>query len=79
MQLSTEEQQVLQSGQPVHCVEAETRLECVVLRADQFERLGYPFDSDQSVPIAEMSHLLIDTSPEDWKDPVEWKAAKPTS
>ena len=77
MQLSAKEQQILQSGQPVRCVEAETRLECVVLRADQFERLGYPFDSDGSAPVREMQSLLAVISPEDWKDPAEWKADSP--
>jgi hypothetical protein len=78
VQLSTEEQQILQSGKPVRCVESETRLECVVLRADQFERLGYHFDSDGSAPVSEMHSLLAEFSPEDWKDPAEWKADSPT-
>ena len=79
MQLTIEERQAVENGQPMRCVEQASRLECVVLRADLFERMRYLFESDPSAPVAEMYDLLAEFSRDDWKDPSEWKAPSPTS
>lgn len=74
MQLSTEERQAVQAGKSVRCVEHGSRQECVVLRADLFERMRYLFDLDPSALIGEMDHLLANFEPGDWKEAAEWKA-----
>jgi hypothetical protein len=79
MQLTIEERQAVENGQPMRCVEQASRLECVVLRADLFERVRYLFDPDPSAPISEMHPLLANFEPEDWKDLAEWKAPSPAS
>lgn len=76
MPLTLEQQQALRDGQPVHWIEPETRLECVLVLADQFQSLGYPFDPDHSRPVAEMAGLLAELAPEDWKDAEEWRAGE---
>ena len=79
MQLTIEERQAIETGQPMRCVEQASLLECVILRADLFERMRYLFDSDRSVPVDEMYPRLADLSPDNWKDPGEWKAPSPAS
>ncbi len=39
MTLSLDQQQALEKGEPVRTVEPTTALECVILRADVFDRL----------------------------------------
>ena len=39
MTLTTEQRTALEEGQPVHIVDPETQLECVVIRADVFDRV----------------------------------------
>ena len=48
-------------------------VECVVLRADFFERVRFLFDQDPDAAIHEMAGLIADFSPEDWKSPEEWR------
>ena len=48
-------------------------VECVVLRADLFERVRFLFDQDPDAAIQEMAGVIADFSPEDWKSPEEWR------
>ncbi len=48
MKMTTEQERAVQSGQPVHL--QREGLDCVVIRADLFERVATLFDSDNPLP-----------------------------
>ena len=50
-----------------------SNVECVVLRADLFERVRHLFDEAPDAAIHELAGLIADISPEDWKSAEEWR------
>ncbi len=50
-----------------------SNVECVVLRADLFERVRFLFDESPDAAIHEMAGVIADISPEDWKSAEEWR------
>ena len=73
MILDQEACRLLEHGQPVRCVESTSRLDCVVIRADVFDRIGWVLDPSPDEPVNDMQRLLAETAPEDWKEADEWK------
>lgn len=63
--LSPEYQKALQQGESVPAIETGTQIECVVLRADVFNRIKrlLDFDPRQAYP------ALDEVMEEDWSDP----------
>ena len=64
--LTTEHQEALQQGQAVLVTESGTQMECVVLRADVFDRIKKflpDFDPRDAYPAAD------EVMKEDWSDP----------
>ena len=69
VELTEREQSDVIRGTPV----TGSDVECVVLRADLFERVRFLFDQDSDAAIHEMAGLIADFAPEDWKSPEEWR------
>lgn len=76
VQLSKREQSEVDRGMPVQGTVAGSDLECVLVRADLFERVRYLLDPDPDSGIDEMAGLLADISPEDWKPAEEWRGER---
>lgn len=53
-----------------------SNVECVVLRADLFERVRFLFDEDPNAAIHEMAGVIANFSPEDWKSAEEWRRTR---
>ncbi len=77
VELSEREHQDVDRGLPVVGTVTGSELECVLVRADLFERVRYLLDPDPDSGIDEMAGLLADTSPEDWKPADEWRGERP--
>jgi len=64
--LTAEQRQALEQGEPVPVTESETQLECVVIRADLYERvksLLSGFDPRDAYP------AIDEVFRQDWSDP----------
>ena len=77
VELSEREQIDVDRGMPVLGTVTGSHQECVLVRADLFERIRYMFDPDPDSAIDEMAGLLADLSPEDWKPADEWRGERP--
>lgn len=77
VQLSEREHSEVDRGMSVQGTVAGSDLECVLVRADLFERVRYLLDPDPDSGIDEMAGLLADFSPEDWKPADEWRGERP--
>lgn len=77
VQLTEREQSDVIRGTPLTGTVAGSDVECVVLRADLFDRVRFLFDPDPDSAIHEMAGVIADFSPEDWKSPEEWRGARP--
>ena len=67
MNLSIEQQQAIQNGEPVRFNPPELGVECVVIRADVFETLAY---DDSPLADDERRAMFIDTGKRaGWDDP----------
>jgi bifunctional DNA-binding transcriptional regulator/antitoxin component of YhaV-PrlF toxin-antitoxin module len=77
VELSEQEKFDVDRGVPVVGTVTGSEVECVLVRADLFERVRYLLDSDPDSGINEMAGLLADTSPEDWKPAEEWRGERP--
>ena len=73
VQLTEREQSDVIRGTPLTGTVTGSDVECVVLRADLFDRVRFLFDPDPDAAIHEMAGLIADFSPEDWKTPEEWR------
>lgn len=73
VELTEREQNEVIRGTPLSGMVSGSSVECVVLRADLFERVRFLFDQDPDAAIHEMAGLIADFSPEDWKTPEEWR------
>lgn len=73
VELTEREQSDVIRGTPLAGTVTGSDVECVVLRADLFERVRFLFDQDPDAAIHEMAGLVADFSPEDWKSPEEWR------
>ncbi len=48
MNLTTEQVHAIQSGQPVHVTEPQSQIECVVVRADVYEKIkSFAYDDSE--------------------------------
>ena len=79
IELTDREQADVIRGTPLTGTVTEANVECVVLRADLFERVRFLFDEDPDAAIHEMAGMIADFSPEDWKSPEEWRGVHTTS
>lgn len=68
MNLSEDQQEAIRSGVPVRFTDPELQLECVVVRADIFDRVRAIINRTDSDP-EQVYPLLAELSPEDWEDP----------
>ena len=73
VELTEREQSDVIRGTPLIGTVTGSDVECVVLRADLFERVRFLFDQDPDAAIQEMAGVIADFSPEDWKSPEEWR------
>ena len=72
MQLTVDERNAVESGQPVRCLIPGTNVRCVVIRDDLFEALKLPVSVVDADLMHDMYLGLSDDSPEDWKSPTDW-------
>ena len=77
VELSEREQGDVDRGVPVLGTVTGSDFECVLVRADLFERAWYLFDPHLETGIDEMAGVLANFSPEDWKAADEWRGARP--
>ena len=77
VELSEREQSEVDRGMPVQGTVIGSDRECVLVRADLFERVRYLFDPEPDSGIDEMAGLLADFSSEDWKPAEEWRGERP--
>ena len=76
VQLTEREQSDVIRGAPLTGTITGSDVECVVLRADLFDRVRFLFDPDPDSGIQEMAGVIADFSPEDWKSPEEWRRVR---
>lgn len=66
MSLTSEQRTALEQGEAVHMTEPDTRMECVVIRADVYERVKVLLgDFDPRMAYPAMDEVMR----EDWSDP----------
>ena len=77
LSLSNAERTEIARGALLPAVDGATQLECVVVRADLFERFRYLFDDSPEAGNAELAAAIATVEPDDWKSPEEWRGQTP--
>lgn len=77
LNLSSDERSRIASGALLTATDGDSQLQCVVVRADLFERFRYLFDETPDAALQDIAESLADFEPEDWKTPEEWRGIKP--
>lgn len=77
LNLSSDERFRIAGGAPLTAIDSSSQLQCVVVRADLFERFRYLFDETPDAALQDIAGSLADFEPEDWKSPEEWRGIKP--
>ena len=72
MQLTVDERNVVESGQPVRFLIPGTNVRCVIIRDDVFERLRLPIAVVDEDTLKDIYLGLTEDSPDDWKSPADW-------
>ncbi|MBC8113763.1 MAG: hypothetical protein H7062_05260 [Candidatus Saccharimonas sp.] len=77
LSLSNDERTKIARGALLTAVDGDSKLECVVVRADLFEQFRYLFDASPEVAVEDVSEALVGFDSDDWKSPEEWRGQTP--